>query len=184
MSQGKASTSCWAAHWAVGWSVTLKCTTFRRACAKITSTKSTLKPPVGTVKKSRATSSVRWFLKKARQAGDGGRRGWTRYFSTVDFATAIPSFRISPRIRGDPHRRLAAEMSRISSRSALGIAGRPGSFRLRRAQCSRKRVRCQASTVAGCTKTRTSRQRDQLRDRHAQTRRSGGRTRGRRIDRR
>ena len=54
---------------------------------------------------------------------------------------------------------------------------------LRRAQWSRNRWRCQASTVAGCTKTRTSRQRDQPRDSHDQKSRSGRRTRGRRMDR-
>jgi hypothetical protein len=93
-----------------------------------------LNPIVGTVKKSRATSSVTWVLRKTHQEGEDGRRGRTRYFSTVDFATTIPSFRNSPRIRGDPHRGLAAEISRISSRISLAIAGRSGPLRLRRAQ--------------------------------------------------
>ena len=46
--------------------------------------------------------------------------------STLSFATGMPSVRNSPRIRGEPHRGLAAEISRISSRSSLLIAGRPG----------------------------------------------------------
>ncbi len=61
---------------------------------------------------------------------------------------------------------------------------RPARFpRLSRPQCVRNRVRCQASTVAGCTKTRTSRQRAQRRASHDQKIRSQGRTWGRRIDR-
>jgi hypothetical protein len=61
-----------------------------------------LDPTVGTARKSRATSSFRWVFKKARQTGEGGPRGRTRYFSIVDFATGIPSFRNSPRMRGAP----------------------------------------------------------------------------------
>lgn len=62
---------------------------------------------VGTTKKSRATRSCTWFFKKVFQVGDGGFRGRTRYFSTVDFATSIPSFRSSPTIRGEPQVGLA-----------------------------------------------------------------------------
>ena len=77
---------------------------------------------------------------KARQAGQAGRRRLTRYFSTVDFAPAIPNFCNSPKIRGDPHCGLAAEMSRISARISVLIVGLPGRpVRLRRAQWSRKR---------------------------------------------
>jgi len=138
----------------------------------------------GTAKKSSATLSDRWLFKKARQVGEEGLGGRTRYFSIVEFATGIPSFRNSPRMRGDPQHGVVPEISRISVRSSGGIPGRPGPLRLRRAQWARNRWRCQASTVADCTKTRTSRQRGQPRDSHAQTRRSGGRTRRRRIDRR
>ena len=87
VSRGKASTSCWAVHWAVGCSVTLKWATVRRSWARTIRTKRTLKLTVGTVKKSRATSSVRWLFKKARRAGEDGRHSRTRYVSTVDFAT-------------------------------------------------------------------------------------------------
>ena len=127
----------------------------------------TLNPTVGTVKKSKATSSVRWFLRKTRHEGEGARRRRTRYFSTADFATAIPNFSKSPRIRGEPHSRLAVEISRINSRISLLTSGRPGRpVRLRRGQCLRKRWRCHAMTVAGCTKTTTSRHREQPRDSH------------------
>ena len=78
---------------------------------------------------------------------------------------------------------VVVEICRIRSRNSWLIAGRPGSPRLSRPQCVRNRVRCQASTVAGCTKTRTSRQRAQRRASHDQKIRSQGRTWGRRIDR-
>lgn len=97
-------------------------------------------------------------------------------------AAAIPSFRSSPRIRGEPHRGVAAEMSRIRFRTSLLIAGRPGCLRLSCAKCSRNRRRCQASTVVGWTKTRTSCQRAQCRANHTQTIRSEGRIWVRRTD--
>ena len=50
-------------------------------------TKSTLKVPVGTVKKSHATRSWTWFVRKAFHVGEDGLRTFGRYFSTVDFAT-------------------------------------------------------------------------------------------------
>src|SRR5262245_40576944 len=40
-SHGNTSTTCCVVHWAVGCSVILTCTTGRRSCARITSTKST-----------------------------------------------------------------------------------------------------------------------------------------------
>ena len=55
-------------------------------------------------------------------------------FLTVDLATAIPSFRNSPRMRGDPHCGFAVEMSRISVQSSSLTAGRPGFLQLSRAQ--------------------------------------------------
>src|SRR4029450_11586939 len=45
------------AHWAVGGSVTLKCTRRRRAWARISSTNSTLHVTVSIVKQSRSTKS-------------------------------------------------------------------------------------------------------------------------------
>ena len=66
-------------------------------------TNSTWKVAVGTVKKSHATMSVTWLLRKAFHVGDGGLRTRGRYFSTVDLATVMPSLRSSPTMRGDPH---------------------------------------------------------------------------------
>jgi hypothetical protein len=59
------------AHSAVGCSVTLKCTSRRRPWLSTTSTNSTRKVAVGTVKKSKATRSWAWFAKNARHACDG-----------------------------------------------------------------------------------------------------------------
>jgi hypothetical protein len=50
--RGKASTTCWAVHWAVGFEVTLKSTTLRRLWQRVTRTNKILKAIVGTVEKS------------------------------------------------------------------------------------------------------------------------------------
>src|SRR6266567_4915831 len=102
-SHGKASTICFAVHCAVGCSVTLKCTMRRRSWARITNTKITLKVAVDTVKESQATKSWTWLFRNAFQVGEAGLRERGRYVSTVDLATAMPSFWSSPTIRGDPH---------------------------------------------------------------------------------
>jgi hypothetical protein len=68
----------------------------------------------------------------------------------------------------------------MSSRISSLIGGRPGfSTLLRRAQWSQKRLRCHAITVAGWTKTRTSRHAAQWRDSQDQKMRSSGRMGGR-----
>jgi hypothetical protein len=88
-------------------------------------TNSTSKRTVATVKKSTEIRSVAWLARKARQVGDGGLRERTRYFSTVDLATSMPSFRSSPAMRSEPHAGLAAEILRMRQRSCFGTAGRP-----------------------------------------------------------
>jgi hypothetical protein len=118
--------TCWAVHAAVGCSVTLTCTTRRRSCARITRTKSTLYVTVGTIKQSMATTSLTWLFKHVFHVGQGGLRGRTRYVSTVDFATSIPSFRSSPTIRGEPHVGFACHIAWISARTSWATAGRPG----------------------------------------------------------
>src|SRR5439155_4561532 len=86
------------------------------------------------------------------QVGEDALRTRGRYFSTVDLATLRPSFRSSPTIRGDPHVGFACHIARISSRTSLIMAGRPGvPCWLRRRQWSRNRLRCQAMTVRGWT---------------------------------
>src|SRR5262249_33016598 len=57
VSSGKLSTSWWAAHAAVGWSVTLTWTSSRRWCRRIKNPKTKRKVSVGTTKKSTATMS-------------------------------------------------------------------------------------------------------------------------------
>src|SRR4030095_11440658 len=108
----------------------LKWTTLRRSCASTSSTKSTLKLAVGTVKKSMDKSSLRWFFRNAFQVGEGGLQWRTRYFSTVDFAaTSMPSLRNSSTMRGEPQRALADEILRISVMTSWGTDGRPGLLR-------------------------------------------------------
>ena len=49
---GEASIICWEVQAAVGWSVTLKCNTWRRRCSITMNTNSNFNVIVGTVKKS------------------------------------------------------------------------------------------------------------------------------------
>jgi len=42
------------------------------------------------------------LVRNVRQDWDGGRRCFAMYFATVDGAMSMPSFRISPWIRGAP----------------------------------------------------------------------------------
>jgi len=124
-----------AVHRAVGCSVTWKCTTLHRAWAKITSTKSTVKSTVGTVKKSRATHSIIGCFTKAREAGENGRRGHRRYVSrpwtsrrqspasAIHPASAPPPAGISRRDVSDPFPEFAAACrpARVSSVAASPV---------------------------------------------------------------
>src|SRR5919108_37034 len=85
-------------------------TQFRRM-----NTKSTLKVTVGTVKKSHATRSWTWLVRNAFHVGEDGLRTFGRYFSTVDFATSMPSFRSSPTMRGEPQVGFDCHISWMSS---------------------------------------------------------------------
>jgi len=55
------------------------------------------------------------------QVGDGGLSRWGRNFSTVDFATLIPSFESSATILGEPQVGLAFHIRRIRPISSRGI---------------------------------------------------------------
>ena len=81
---------------------------------------------VGTMQKSIDTKSLTWFFRNAFHVGEGAFPDRTRYLSTVDFATLMPSFPSSPTMRGVPHSGLALEMVRINSRISTLICGRPG----------------------------------------------------------
>ena len=81
----------------------LTCTMRRRSCANMMSTKSIWHVTVGTAKKSQAIRSWTWLCRNAFHVGEDGLRTLGRYFSTVDLATSMPSFRSSPTIRGEPH---------------------------------------------------------------------------------
>jgi len=81
----------------------------------------------------------------------------------------------SPWIRGAPQSGFSKLMVRISARTSLGTAGRPGlPCRTFQAQNRRKLLRCQASTVSGLTMTGADRQLFQSWESHAQRSRSGG----------
>ena len=55
-----------------------------------------------------------------------GFRGRTRYVSTVDLATSMPSLCSSPTIRGEPQVGFACHIAWMSSRTSWATAGRPG----------------------------------------------------------
>ena len=116
--------------------------------------------------KSIDTKSFVWFFKKFRHVWLGGLLTLTMYFSTVDFATAIPSFPSSPTMWGEPHVGFIVDSVRINSLISLAIAGRPGfPFLINRAQCSLNRFRCHRITVSGLTNIRASFQSGQYRER-------------------
>jgi hypothetical protein len=73
---------------------------------------------------------------------------------------------------------------RIKSRTSLGTAGRPAlPRRIFQVQKSRKPLRCQAMTVAGCTMARADCHSFQTRARTTHNQRSAGRNRGRLTER-
>ena len=61
------------------------------ACARTTKTNSILNVAVGTTKKSTATRSFKCRSRNGRQVAEGNLSPCGLYFSTVDFATSIPS---------------------------------------------------------------------------------------------
>src|SRR5712692_4572380 len=80
-----------------------------------------------------------------------------------------PSLRSSPWIRGAPQSGLACAIFWIRPLSSEPIGGRPGPRGLDfQVQKARNPWRCQRITVSGRTKCRTSRQRDQRRERWTQ----------------
>src|SRR5262252_5826788 len=92
-------------------------TSRRRAWLSTTSTKSTRKVAVGTVKKSKAIRSLAWFLRNARHACDGGRRGRSMYFAP---SPAIPLRPASAARRGSSARP-RADWRGSPAKSALAV---------------------------------------------------------------
>jgi hypothetical protein len=72
-SQGKASVILWAIHSAVAWAVTLRDISCRRSCLRMTKTKSSRKPAVGTTRKSIAPMPAAWLCRKAFHVCDRPR---------------------------------------------------------------------------------------------------------------
>ena len=75
MSNGNASTICWAVHWAVGFALTLKCMTRRRSWASTIKTYRISNPTVGTTKKSIETRSRTGFSRNAFRSATERRWG-------------------------------------------------------------------------------------------------------------
>jgi hypothetical protein len=73
---------------------------------------------VGTVKKSKATTSFIWVLRNVFHVGEGAFRKHGLYFSTGDWATSMPSFRSSPTMRGGPQVGFACHIVRMRSRTS------------------------------------------------------------------
>ncbi len=97
VSQGNASTICLAVHSAVGFVVTLKWTTWRRAWLRIIKTYKISNLIVGTTRKSTATISFMWFLMKVRQVWEDDFRGCRpNRPDTVCSDISIPSLSSSP----------------------------------------------------------------------------------------
>ena len=57
---------------------------------------------VGTMKKSIEAIAVAWFFRNVRQVWGGGLFPRGMYLDTVAWATSMPSYRISPWMRGAP----------------------------------------------------------------------------------
>ena len=159
-----------------GFAVTLKSTTRRRSQDSTTKTKSTRNVAVGTTKKSTAAMPLRWFSRNERHVGDGGLRRLAMYFSTVLFATSIPSFASSPWMRGAPQRGFARLIALMRRTTSGAFAGRPRL--LFRRQNQRNAERCQRTTVSGFTTTSTSRHSSNTRESQTQRARSNRWMRG------
>ena len=90
-------------------------------------TKSTRRPALGTVKKSRETKSRTWLARNVRQVCDGGAHRFGSRRETVRSATSIPSLRSSPWILGAPHKGLVAAIVLMRAAVSALIGGRPRS---------------------------------------------------------
>ena len=94
-----------------GMPVTLSDISRRRWCLRITKTKSSLKPTVGTTRKSMAAIPAAWLRRKAFQVCDDPPPLLAMYLATVDCATSIPSLSNSPSMRGAPTKSSAGLIS-------------------------------------------------------------------------
>jgi hypothetical protein len=68
----------------------------------------------------------RVLIEKCPPPGEGGLFEWGLDFSTVDFASSMPSFFSSATIRGEPQVELACHIRLMSFRSSGATWGRPG----------------------------------------------------------
>jgi len=128
---------------------------------------STPKANVGTPKKSIAAIASRWFFRKVAHlfAGSGSLSAFRIHLETVLSEMSKPSIVSSPCMRGAPQVRFSATMRKISSRNSLLTHFLPALLRCRDShfQYSLNPVRCQRTTVSGCTRTNTRFHPDQSR---------------------
>ena len=107
---------------------------------------------VGTTKKSREMISKAWFFKNVFQRCRAVREGFLgMYRCIVASEISIPSFSISPWIRGAPQRGFSFAICLIRLICACGIAGLPSADLLFHLQYSLKPCRCHRTTVSGLT---------------------------------
>ncbi len=99
-----------------------------------------------------------WFLRKVAQFWPGcgeGARASRIYRWTVRFATRMPSFKSSPRMRSAPQRRFSIAMRRMGAMTSGAMRGsrKPSERDLFR-RGTRNPARCQRRTVSGLTRSR------------------------------
>jgi hypothetical protein len=138
-------------------------------------TNRTLNVTVGTTKKSTDTRSFSGCRERPARSVTVASSGGPRTSRPSLWPRGCPAWRAPPRCAGSP----SAGPTRHRADEVLDRLGLPGLAWERRAQWSRNLRRCQARTVLGLTKTRTSRQSAQALDSHAQRRRSATLVRGR-----
>ena len=114
-----------------------------------------------------ATMASRWLFKKAFHcfAGSGFLGAFRIHLETVLSAMSKPSIVSSPCMRGAPQVRFSATMRKISSRNSLLTHFLHAQPRCRDShfQYSLNPVRCQRTTVSGCTRSNTRFHPDQSR---------------------
>ena len=133
---GNASRNSWTTQSAVGCWVTLQCRILLRPCSMTKKQYSNWNVSVGTVKKSKAAITSRWFCKKANQRCPGSPRPRIRrrYRATVRSEIWKPSFCSSPWIFGAPQPTFSSAIRRMRSRISPVILGRPPRGRDRQRQ--------------------------------------------------
>jgi len=157
-SNGKASLSCCITQSAEGWLVILKWRIFLRLWSIIKNTNKILKLIVGTMKKSIAEITSRWFFRKVIHdccffLSGCSERYFLKYLDTLASDTSLnPSINNSEKILGAPQR-FSPAIRKIKLRISFVIRLRPGFLFLVDiwVQCFLNRRFCQSIIVSGLT---------------------------------